>query len=68
MTPTGERRIIPATKLPGQNKEDTMPRIRHIALTTKDPGTVAAFYKEAFGMKELRRSSTGAGARGVAAH
>jgi catechol 2,3-dioxygenase-like lactoylglutathione lyase family enzyme len=37
-----------------------MPRIRHIALTTKDPGTVAAFYKEAFGMKELRRSSTGA--------
>ena len=37
-----------------------MPRIRHIALTTKDPGTVAAFYKEAFGMQEIRRSSTGA--------
>ena len=37
-----------------------MPRIKHIALTTKDPGTVAAFYKEAFGMKEIRRSPTGA--------
>src|SRR5713101_8112529 len=37
-----------------------MPRIKHIALTTKDPGTVAAFYKEAFGMKEIRRSPSGA--------
>jgi catechol 2,3-dioxygenase-like lactoylglutathione lyase family enzyme len=37
-----------------------MPRIRHIALTTKDPEKVAAFYKEAFDMKEIRRSSNGA--------
>ena len=37
-----------------------MPRIRHIALTTKDPAQTAAFYKEAFGLKELRRSPNGA--------
>ncbi len=37
-----------------------MPRIKHIALTTKDPGKVAAFYREAFGMRELRRSPNGA--------
>lgn len=37
-----------------------MPRIRHIALTTKDPARTAAFYKEAFGLKELRRSPNGA--------
>jgi catechol 2,3-dioxygenase-like lactoylglutathione lyase family enzyme len=29
-------------------------------LTTKDPEKVAAFYKEAFDMKEIRRSSNGA--------
>ena len=37
-----------------------MARIKHIALTTKDPEKVAAFYKEAFDMKEIRRSSNGA--------
>ena len=37
-----------------------MPRIRHIALTTKDPARTAAFYKEAFGLTELRRSKNGA--------
>jgi catechol 2,3-dioxygenase-like lactoylglutathione lyase family enzyme len=37
-----------------------MPRIKHIALTTKEPAKVAAFYKEAFGMRELRRSPNGA--------
>lgn len=37
-----------------------MPRIKHIAMTTKEPGKVAAFYKEAFGMRELRRSPNGA--------
>jgi lactoylglutathione lyase len=37
-----------------------MPRIKHIAMTTKDPARVASFYKEAFGMKEIRRSSRGA--------
>jgi len=37
-----------------------MPRIKHIALTTKEPGKVAVFYKEVFGMREIRRSSTGA--------
>jgi catechol 2,3-dioxygenase-like lactoylglutathione lyase family enzyme len=36
-----------------------MPRIKHIALTTKDPARTAAFYKEAFGLKELRRSPNG---------
>ncbi len=37
-----------------------MPRIRHIALTTKDPDKTAAFYKQAFGMREIRRNPRGA--------
>ena len=37
-----------------------MPRIKHIALTTGNPEKVAAFYKEAFDMKEIRRSPNGA--------
>ncbi|MGH8058542.1 MAG: VOC family protein [Candidatus Entotheonellia bacterium] len=37
-----------------------MARIKHIALTTKDPEKAAAFYKEAFDMKEIRRSPNGA--------
>jgi catechol 2,3-dioxygenase-like lactoylglutathione lyase family enzyme len=38
----------------------TMPRIKHIALTTKEPAKVAAFYKEAFGLREIRRNPRGA--------
>src|SRR4029077_20342609 len=41
-------------------QEELMPRIKHIALTTKDPGKTAAFYKEAFGMEEVRRAPNGA--------
>ena len=37
-----------------------MARIKHIALTTKEPAKVAEFYKAAFGLKELRRSPNGA--------
>ena len=37
-----------------------MAKIRHIALTTSDPDKVAAFYKEAFEMEEIRRSDSGA--------
>ena len=37
-----------------------MTRIRHIAMTTDNPAEVAAFYKEAFGMEEIRRSPNGA--------
>src|SRR3984957_13296645 len=37
-----------------------MARIRHIALTTENPSKTAAFYKEAFGLTELRRSPNGA--------
>jgi catechol 2,3-dioxygenase-like lactoylglutathione lyase family enzyme len=37
-----------------------MARIKHIALTTKEPAKVAEFYKSAFGLKELRRSPSGA--------
>ena len=37
-----------------------MARIRHIAMTTKEPAKVAEFYKSAFGLKELRRSTNGA--------
>ena len=36
-----------------------MARIKHIALTTKEPAKVAEFYKSAFGLKELRRNPNG---------
>ena len=35
-----------------------MARIRHIALTTKEPAKVAEFYKSAFGLKELGAAQT----------
>jgi catechol 2,3-dioxygenase-like lactoylglutathione lyase family enzyme len=34
-----------------------MARIKHIALTTKEPAKAAEFYKAAFGLKELRRNN-----------
>jgi catechol 2,3-dioxygenase-like lactoylglutathione lyase family enzyme len=37
-----------------------MARIKHIALTTGNPEKVAAFYKEALGLREIRRSANGA--------
>jgi len=37
-----------------------MAKIRHVALTTKDPAEVAEFYKKAFDMQEIRRSPNGA--------
>jgi len=37
-----------------------MAKIKHIALTTKDPSKVAEFYKAAFDMREIRRSKEGA--------
>src|SRR5947207_5644944 len=37
-----------------------MARIKHIALTTKEPAKVAEFYKSAFGLTELLRSPNGA--------
>jgi catechol 2,3-dioxygenase-like lactoylglutathione lyase family enzyme len=41
-------------------EEKSMPRIKHIALTTKEPAKVADFYKQAFGMQEIRRAPNGA--------
>ena len=32
-----------------------MARIKHIALTTSNPSEVAAFYKEALGLEEVRK-------------
>src|SRR5205814_871138 len=43
-----------------QVRRNPMPRIKHIALTTKEPAKVAAFYKDAFGMEEIRRAPNGA--------
>ncbi len=37
-----------------------MAKIKHIALTTENPSATADFYKEAFGMEEIRRSPSGA--------
>lgn len=33
-----------------------MARIRHIAIASDDPGKAAAFFKAAFGLREVRRS------------
>ena len=37
-----------------------MARIKHIALTTSNPSEVAAFYKEALGLEEVRQHESGA--------
>ena len=37
-----------------------MTKIKHIALTTENPGEVAEFYKNAFDMEEIRRSDNSA--------
>ena len=42
-----------------------MARIKHIALATEDPAKTAAFYKEVFGLQELRRKPADTGADGV---
>ena len=36
-----------------------MAKIKHIALTSANPGELAEFYKEVFGMEEIRRSEDG---------
>ena len=40
-------------------------RIKHIALHTDDPGKTADWYKEVFGLQELRRKPADTGADGV---
>ena len=42
-----------------------MARIKHIALSTDDPVKTAEFYKNIFGLKELRREPADTGADGV---
>jgi len=42
-----------------------MARIKHIALSTDDPVKTAEFYKERFGLTELRRNPPDTGAEGV---
>jgi catechol-2,3-dioxygenase len=37
-----------------KRERNAMARIRHIALTTENPSQTAEFYKQAFGLKELR--------------
>jgi catechol 2,3-dioxygenase-like lactoylglutathione lyase family enzyme len=36
-----------------------MAKIRHVAISTEDPEQTAAWYKEAFGLVEVGRNSTG---------
>ena len=36
-----------------------MAKLKHIAITTHDPGKVAEFYKEAFGLREVGRKGSG---------
>ncbi len=42
-----------------------MARIKHIALATDDPVQTAEFYKQVFGLTELRRTPSDTGAEGV---
>ena len=42
-----------------------MARIKHIALSTEDPAKTAEFYKNIFGLTELRRTPSDTGAEGV---
>lgn len=42
-----------------------MARIKHIALSTDDPAKTAEFYKDVFGLTELRREPADSGAEGV---
>lgn len=42
-----------------------MARIKHIALATDDPVKTAEFYKQVFGLTELRRTPSDTGAEGV---
>lgn len=42
-----------------------MARIKHIALSTEDPAKTAEFYKQVFGLTELRRKPAETGADGV---
>ena len=42
-----------------------MARIKHIALSTDDPAKTAEFYKNVFGLQELRRRPADSGAEGV---
>ncbi len=42
-----------------------MARIKHIALSTDDPAKTAEFYKQVFGLTELRRQPSDTGAEGV---
>src|SRR5713101_2863404 len=45
------------SRTPAGKGPTDMARIKHIALTTKEPAKVAEFYKAAFGLKELRRNN-----------
>jgi catechol 2,3-dioxygenase-like lactoylglutathione lyase family enzyme len=48
-----------------QEEERAMARIKHIALSTDDPAKTAEFYKNVFGLTELRRVPADTGADGV---
>jgi predicted enzyme related to lactoylglutathione lyase len=41
-----------------------MPKIRHLAIKTKDPERLAKFYEEVFGMKCIHAEKSGALKRG----
>ena len=43
-----------------------MPKLRHIAIATQDPVKTAAFYKEAFGFREVGRAGNPANPKAIA--
>jgi catechol 2,3-dioxygenase-like lactoylglutathione lyase family enzyme len=46
--------------MPRSNAEDTMPKIRHLAIKTKDPARLAEFYRDVFDMKVINSEKSGA--------
>src|SRR3954453_19415371 len=45
---------------PNQQWRRRMPKIRHLAIKTKNPAKLAKFYEEVFGMKVIHSEKSGA--------
>jgi catechol 2,3-dioxygenase-like lactoylglutathione lyase family enzyme len=49
-----------AAENPRPTAEDAMPKIRHLAIKTKDPARLAKFYEDVFEMKVINTERSGA--------
>src|SRR5262249_34828233 len=60
LTTVGPFRTIAAARHRAEQRRNRMPRIRHLAIKTKDPARLAKFYEEVFGMKLIHSERSGA--------